>query len=142
MIELGAAFSESQVKVWFHFPYEVRNSKLISKIYFKKYPWITDTNYFRYVTRITDIILLCLINNIWKNWHPFSPLAECEATLAGATERQNAATLRVKDLEDKIKNAKSYRERELKTAEQELAKAKTKADKANKAMKEKEQVGL
>ena len=62
--------------------------------------------------------------------------------MAQATERQAAATKKVHDLEDKIKNAKAYRERELKTAEQEVSKAKAKTDKTSKVTKEKEQVGL
>ena len=60
---------------------------------------------------------------------------ECE-------ERKKAASKKVKDLQDKLKDAKATRERELKAAEAEVKKAKDKMDKSSKQMKGQEQVSF
>ena len=51
-------------------------------------------------------------------------------------------TKKAKDLEDKIKNAKAVRERELKEAEKGVTAAKKKMEESNKKMKEKYQVKI
>ena len=67
-------------------------------------------------------------------------LADSEKIVHEAKETRTKAVKKVKDLEDKIKNAKAIRERELKEAEQSVAKAKKALDESKKKTKEKEQV--
>lgn len=57
-----------------------------------------------------------------------------------AEETQKKMSKKAKDLEDKIKNAKAVREKELKEAEDQVTKAKKKMEESSRKMKEKYQV--
>ena len=56
-------------------------------------------------------------------------------------EIKSKNTAKVKELENKMKNAKQLREKELKDAEQGVTKAKKKMEESSKTMKQKHQVG-
>ncbi|XP_038075031.1 structural maintenance of chromosomes protein 2-like [Patiria miniata] len=66
-------------------------------------------------------------------------VAEQEAAIPAAKEKQKELTEKCKTLEAKIKDAKSVREKELKEAEAGVTKAKKAAEESNKAMKQKQQ---
>ena len=65
---------------------------------------------------------------------------EQDQMIGDAKTKQKETTERTKNLEEKIKDASAVRERELKTAEQEVTKSKKKAEETNKQMKQKQQV--
>ncbi|KAK3732610.1 hypothetical protein QZH41_016080, partial [Actinostola sp. cb2023] len=65
---------------------------------------------------------------------------EEQNVITKAKETISEATAKCKDLEDKMKEAKSYREKELKKAEDDLNKAKKKAEQSVKETKAKQQV--
>ncbi|XP_077545843.1 structural maintenance of chromosomes 2 [Haemaphysalis longicornis] len=68
-------------------------------------------------------------------------IEECKTKLQTCKETQKKASARVKDLEEKVKDAKNIRDRELKSAEQQIAKCKKKADdSAKKATAKKQEV--
>ena len=67
-------------------------------------------------------------------------ITDSEELLAQARQTRVAATKRARDLEDKMKNAKAYRERELKEADAAITKAKKTLDESKKKTKAKEQV--
>ncbi|XP_072023463.1 LOW QUALITY PROTEIN: structural maintenance of chromosomes protein 2-like [Amphiura filiformis] len=66
-------------------------------------------------------------------------IAEQDATVKSAKEKQKELSEKCKTLEAKIKDAKAVREQELKKAEQDVTKAKKKAEESNKTMKAKQQ---
>ncbi|XP_071166504.1 structural maintenance of chromosomes protein 2-like [Mytilus edulis] len=66
-------------------------------------------------------------------------IVEQEGITKNAEEVQKKASQKVKDLEDKIKNAKAIREKELKEAETNVGKSKKKMEESSKKMKEKYQ---
>lgn len=55
-------------------------------------------------------------------------------------EKEKEYTKRIKDLEDKVKNAKNVREKEIKTAEKEMQRLQKKSDESRTKWKEREQV--
>ena len=65
-----------------------------------------------------------------------------KSVLKETEEKSRVAQEKIAELEDKMKNAKAYREKEMKNAEQQLKEAKTKLDASRKAAKEKEQVSV
>jgi len=65
---------------------------------------------------------------------------EQEAVLKNALETKKKSTARVADLEDKLKNSKAVRERELKQAQSEVDQAKKRYDQSITKTKDKEQV--
>ncbi|KAH7935534.1 hypothetical protein HPB52_009595 [Rhipicephalus sanguineus] len=68
-------------------------------------------------------------------------IEESKAKLQACKETQKKASARVKDLEEKVKDAKNIRDRELKAAEQQISKCKKKADEsAKKATAKKQEV--
>ncbi|XP_033637022.1 structural maintenance of chromosomes protein 2-like [Asterias rubens] len=66
-------------------------------------------------------------------------VGEQEAAIPAAKEKHKEQSEKCKNLEAKIKDAKSFREKELKEAEAGVTKAKKKAEETNKAMKQKQQ---
>ncbi len=76
-----------------------------------------------------------------NNWYLDFLAGEQEAAIPAAKEKHKEQSQKCKNLEAKIKDAKSFREKELKEAEAGVAKAKKKAEETNKAMKQKQQVG-
>lgn len=68
-------------------------------------------------------------------------IEESKAKLQACKETQKKASARVKDLEEKVKDSKNIRDRELKAAEQQISKCKKKADEsAKKATAKKQEV--
>lgn len=67
-------------------------------------------------------------------------LVEYEETAKRTEEIKKKNLAKVKDLENKIKNAKQLREKELKDAEQGVTNAKKKMEESSKIMKQKSQV--
>jgi len=65
---------------------------------------------------------------------------EQEKVLKNALETKKKSTARVSDLEDKLKNSKTVRERELKQAQKDVDQAKKRYDQSIAKTKEKEQV--
>jgi len=65
---------------------------------------------------------------------------EQEQVLKNAVETKKKSEARVADLEDKLKNSKSVRERELKQAQNEVEQAKKRFDQSITKTKDKEQV--
>jgi len=63
-----------------------------------------------------------------------------EKVLKNATETKKKASSRVADLEDKLKNSKVVRERELKQAQTDVDQAKKRCDQSVTKTKDKEQV--
>jgi len=66
--------------------------------------------------------------------------AEQEKVLKNAVETKKKSTARVADLEDKLKNSKTVRERELKQAQKDVDQAKKRYDQSIAKTKDKEQV--
>ncbi|CAN8004450.1 unnamed protein product [Ixodes hexagonus] len=66
-------------------------------------------------------------------------IEESKAKLASCKEVEKRATAKVKDLEEKVKDAKNIRERELKAAEQQITQCKKKADESAKKFTQKKQ---
>lgn len=66
-------------------------------------------------------------------------IEESKAKLQACKETQKKASVRVKELEEKVKDAKNIRDRELKAAEQQISKCKKKADESSKKATAKKQ---
>ncbi len=63
-----------------------------------------------------------------------------DVTAKECEQRKKAASKKVKELQDKLRDAKATREKELKAAEADVKKSKERMDKSSKQMKEREQV--
>ncbi|CAN8010491.1 unnamed protein product [Ixodes pacificus] len=66
-------------------------------------------------------------------------IEESKAKLESCKEVEKRATAKVKDLEEKVKDSKNIRERELKAAEQQIAQCKKRADESSKKFAQKKQ---
>lgn len=67
-------------------------------------------------------------------------LESLQATIVTSKETDRVASLKVKDIEDKLSDAKGYRERELKAATDEMKRLKKKSEESKKNWKKREQV--
>lgn len=77
----------------------------------------------------------------WRLSHGAFLAEESKAKLESCKEVEKRATAKVKDLEEKVKDSKNIRERELKAAEQQIAQCKKRADESSKKFAQKKQVG-
>ncbi|KAM7309379.1 structural maintenance of chromosomes protein 2-like isoform X2 [Ixodes scapularis] len=75
----------------------------------------------------------------WRLSHGPFLAEESKAKLESCKEVEKRATAKVKDLEEKVKDSKNIRERELKAAEQQIAQCKKRADESSKKFAQKKQ---
>ena len=83
-------------------------------------------------SRLTDFL--------WSGDGLFYRTVKQEQVLKNAMETKKKSVARVADLEDKLKNSKTVRERELKQAEKDVDQTKKRYDQSIKKTKDKEQV--
>lgn len=72
----------------------------------------------------------------------FLRLESLQATIVKSKEVDKVASVKVKDIEEKLSDAKGYRERELKAATDEMKRLKKKSEESKKNWKKREQVWI
>lgn len=83
-----------------------------------------------------------LISKLVQNSNNCFHLVKCEETLKRCQEIEKTGSLKVKELEDKIKNAKQFKEKELANAKKALETCQKKAEETRSKWNNKKQVGV
>jgi len=85
-------------------------------------------------------VLYCVVAEFQSDHGVLCCVVEQEKVLKNALETKKKSLARVADLEDKLKNSKAVRERELKQAQKDVDQAKKRYDQSITKTKDKEQV--